>query len=69
VFLGLTVNCYALSYKEPPDLVFQNIGDLDLGTNTVSGSMLWNSWDPSQDSDPFYFNIDSGSILNSITLN
>ena len=68
-FLGLTINCYALSYTEPPDLAFTNIGDLDLGTNTVSGSMLWNSWDPSQDSDPFYFNIDSGSILNSITLN
>ena len=69
MFLGLVANCYALSYSEPSDLGGLNIGSLDLGSNTVSGSMFFNSnANPSvNDQDGFDFNIDSGSILNSIS--
>jgi hypothetical protein len=71
-FLGLSVNCYALSYTEEtfPDLAGQSVGSLDLGENAVIGSVFLDvsGENISFDKDSFYFVIDSGSILNSITL-
>ncbi|MCJ8502167.1 PEP-CTERM sorting domain-containing protein [Desulfatitalea alkaliphila] len=77
-FLGMSVNCYALSYTEPPDLDGQYIGSIGLGVNTVSGSIFADATnlvegssqlDPSDyDLDDFYFVIDSGLFLNSIDL-
>lgn len=68
VVLGLTANCYALLYTEPPDLHGDSLGVLDLGTNAVTGNMFIDYPANSMDEDSFSFDIASGTMLNSITL-
>ena len=68
MFLGLTINCYALSYTEGLDLEGQSIGTLDLGDNTVTGSMFQSTYpELDADHDYFYFDVSAGTMLNSIT--
>ena len=68
MFLGLTVNCYALSYTEGVDLAGQSIGTLDLGDNTVTGSMFQSTYPMSvADHDNFNFDVSAGTMLSSIT--
>ncbi|NOX34770.1 MAG: PEP-CTERM sorting domain-containing protein [Deltaproteobacteria bacterium] len=71
LILVLVGNSFALTYSESVsgDL-WADIGTLDLGTNTVSGSFYYDSAPSPADLDMDWFNftVDSGMMLTSLTM-
>lgn len=66
--LGSMNNCFSLTYHEGADLTGQNLGVLDAGSNSVSGSVFLNSTsDPRVgDGDAFYFIVPNNEKVTSI---
>lgn len=70
LILGSMGECFALSYSEGDDLDSQNIGTLDPGKNTVSGTLLWDTSNSNKpyDSDPFKFTVRPEMVLKRVAI-